>query len=176
MTLKEHHSARMKKARTTARRVRRLAGQIGLCPNACRRTLVQASALYGAELWSDDQEGAGVKNQRDELQRLENQLGMAVTGSFRTTNLGVVMAESGLRPAECLLSNRSQHHVLRLMSLPKGARPSPSRAATRPWDSVWSTLASTPVGWRRYIYRRTGQRSSRRASPSPTQGGRSRRR
>ena len=81
---------------------------------------VQASALYGAELWWDDREGAGVKNRRDELQRLENQLGRAVTGNFRTTNLGVVMAESGLRPAESLLNNRSRRHVLRLMSLPKG--------------------------------------------------------
>ena len=42
-------------------------------------------------------------------------------GNFRTTDLGVVMAESGLvRPAECLLNNRSRRHVLRLMSLPKG--------------------------------------------------------
>jgi len=30
------------------------------------------------------------------------------------------MAESGLRPAECLLNNRSRRHVLRLMSLPRG--------------------------------------------------------
>jgi len=62
----------------------------------------------------------GVRNRRDELQRLENQLGRAVTGNFRTANLGVVMAESGLRPAESLLNNRSRRHVLRLMSLPKG--------------------------------------------------------
>jgi len=41
-------------------------------------------------------------------------------GNFRTTNLGVVMAKSGLRPAESLLNNRSRRHVLRLMSLPKG--------------------------------------------------------
>ena len=62
----------------------------------------------------------GEKNRRDELQRLENQLGRAVAGIFRTSNLGVVMAESGLRPAESLLNNRSRRHVLRLMSLPKG--------------------------------------------------------
>jgi len=30
------------------------------------------------------------------------------------------MAESGLRPAESLLNNRSRRHVLRLMSLPRG--------------------------------------------------------
>jgi len=81
---------------------------------------VQASALYGAELWWDDREGARVKNRCDEVQRLESQLGMAVTGNFRTTNLGVLMAVSGLRPAESLLNNRSRRHVLRLMSLPKG--------------------------------------------------------
>jgi len=123
MTLKEHHSARMKKARRAMGCIRRLTGQMGLCPAACKKVLVacmQASALYGAELWWDDRKGAGVKNRRDELQRLEDQMGRAVTGNFRTTNLGVVMAESGLRPAESLLNNRSRRHVLRLMSLPRG--------------------------------------------------------
>jgi len=43
-------------------------------------------------------------------------------GNFRTTNLGVVIAESGLRPAESLLNNRSRRHALRLMSLPKGVQ------------------------------------------------------
>ena len=61
-----------------------------------------------------------VKNRCDELQKLENQLGRAITGNFRSTNLGVVMAESGLRLAVSLLNNRSRRHVLRLMSLPKG--------------------------------------------------------
>jgi len=37
-------------------------------------------------------------------------------GNLRTTNMGVVMAESGLLPAESLLNNRSRRHVLRLMS------------------------------------------------------------
>jgi len=123
MTLKENHSARMKSARKAVGRIRRLTGQAGLCPGACRKALVacvQATALYGAELWWDDREGAGVKNRRDEVQKLENQLGRAVTGNFRTTNLGVVMAESGLRPAECLLNDRSRRHALRLRSLPKG--------------------------------------------------------
>ena len=66
---------------------------------------MQATALYGAELWWDDRKGTAVKNRCDELQKLENQMGRAVTGNFRTTNLGVVIAESGLRPAECLLNN-----------------------------------------------------------------------
>ena len=134
MTLKEHHSARMKSARKAMGRLRRLTGQMGLCPDACRKALVacgQATALYGAELWWDGRKGAGVKNRCDELQKLENQLGWAVTGNFRTTNLGVVMAASGLRPAECLLNNRSRRHALRLMSLPKG-----NQARSLPGDNT----------------------------------------
>jgi len=80
-----------------------------MCPDGYRR------ALYGAELWWDDRKGSGVKNRCDEFQNLENQLGRAIAGNFRATNLGVVMAESGLRPAESLLNNRSRRHVLRLM-------------------------------------------------------------
>jgi len=65
MTVKEHHSARMKKARRVMQCIRRLTGQMALCPDACKRALVacvQASALYRAELWCDDRQGAGVKN------------------------------------------------------------------------------------------------------------------
>ena len=72
MTLKEHHSTRAKNARTTMHCIR-LTGQLGVCPDACRRTLmacVQALALYGVELWWDDREGSGVGNRRDELQKL----------------------------------------------------------------------------------------------------------
>ena len=92
-----------------------------------------------------------------ELQKLENQLGRAVTGNFRSTNLGVVMAESGLRPAESLLNNRSRRHVLRLMSLPKGNQ---AKSLPQLWGNGWSTSASTPDGWKRYSCRRTGQRNS----------------
>ena len=48
MTLKEHHSARMKSAQKAMGRIRRLTGQAGLCPGACRKALVacvQATAL-----------------------------------------------------------------------------------------------------------------------------------
>ena len=65
MTLKEHHSARMKKARKVMHCIRRLTGQLGISPEACRRAsmaCVQASALYEADLWWDDQKGSGAKN------------------------------------------------------------------------------------------------------------------
>jgi len=68
----------MKKARKTIHCTRRLSGQLGMCPDACRKALVacvQASALYGG--W-DDRKRSGVKNRCDELQKLENQLGRAI--------------------------------------------------------------------------------------------------
>ena len=61
MTLKEHHSARVVKARKAMHCIRRLTGRLGMCPDACRRALVacvQASAPYGAELWWDDWKGS----------------------------------------------------------------------------------------------------------------------
>ena len=61
----------------------------------------------------------GVKNRRDELQKLQSELGKAITEDFWTTNLSVVMVEPGLRLAESLLNNRSPRRVLRLMSLPR---------------------------------------------------------
>jgi len=52
MALKKHHSARMKNARKVMYCIRCLLGQLGMCPDACRRTLVacvQVPALYGRE-------------------------------------------------------------------------------------------------------------------------------
>jgi len=87
----KHHFARKKKARNAMHCIRRLAGRLGMCPDAGRRALEQ----YGAELWWDDRKGSPVKNRCDEFQKLENQLGRTITGNFRTTNLAVVMAELG---------------------------------------------------------------------------------
>jgi len=119
---------------------------------------VQAPALYGAELWW---EGSKVKNRCDELQKLRKQLGRAITGNFRTTNLGVVMAEPGLCPAESLRNNRNRRYKLRLVSLPKG-----DQAKTLPGCDTAMGQQITPDGWKRYTCRRTGQRNSAPASIS----------
>ena len=77
MTLKEHHSTRMKNSRKAMHCIRRLTGRLGMYPDACRRALVacvHAPALYGVERWRDDRKGSGVKNRGDDLQKLENQL------------------------------------------------------------------------------------------------------
>jgi len=47
MTLKEHHSARMKKVRRAMQCIRRLSGQMVLCPGACERALVACVQASG---------------------------------------------------------------------------------------------------------------------------------
>ena len=56
----------------------------------------------------------------DELQLLVNQEARATTGCFRTTNLGVLSMESGLRSAAAQLESRQRRFGLRLLSLPQG--------------------------------------------------------
>jgi len=101
-------------------------------------------------LW-DDRKGARVKNRCDELQKLENQMGRAITGDFRTTNLGVVMAESELRPAENVLNNKSRRHVLRLLSLPKGNQAKSLPGGNTPMGQRMVNF-SQYSGWMEEIY------------------------
>jgi len=73
LTLKEHHRTRMRKARQAEGRLRRLTGQFGLTPEHCRRiqvACVQATALFGSELWWTN--GRGVKGQANDTQLMVN--------------------------------------------------------------------------------------------------------
>jgi len=56
-----------------------------------------------------------------ELQKLVNHEARAVTGCFRTTNLGALAMESGVRPATAQLNNRQRRFATRLLSLPVGS-------------------------------------------------------
>jgi len=81
MTLKTHHAERMKRARNSMHRIRRLAEQMGMCPEACKRAFVvcvQAPALYGVELWWDD--GKARKSRTG--QKLQNEGGRTTTGEL----------------------------------------------------------------------------------------------
>jgi len=57
----------------------------------------------------------------EELQKLVNQEVRLVTGCFRTTNLGALAMQSGLRPAGAQLDNRQRRFSVRLLSLPQGS-------------------------------------------------------
>ena len=123
LTLKEHHAVRMKKGRQAMARLHRLTGQMGLSPTNCRKVMtacVQSVAMYGAELWWKGDLAEGTIGRAKELQILVNQEARATTGCFRTTNLGALSMESGLRSAPAQLENRQPRFGLRLLSLPEG--------------------------------------------------------
>jgi ribonuclease HI len=125
LTLREHHATRLKSGRNAMNRLRRLTGQMGLSPVNCRRIMtacVQSVAMFGAELWWKGGNVRGTTGRAEELQLLVNQQARAITGAFRTTNLGALSMESGLRPAANQLENRQRRFALRLLSLPQGEK------------------------------------------------------
>jgi len=81
---------------------------------------VQSVAMFGPELWWKGDHVRGTMGQADELQLLVNQEARATTGCFRTTNLGALSMESGLRAAATQLENRQRRFGLWLLSLPQG--------------------------------------------------------
>jgi len=98
----------MRKARQAEGRLRRLTGQFGLTPEHCRRiqvACVQASALFGSELWWTN--GRGVKGQANDIQLMVNRQARSTTGCYKSTNTGALVAEAGLRPATSLLTTDS---------------------------------------------------------------------
>jgi len=103
--------------------LRRLTEQMGLSPANCRKVMtacVQSVAMFGSELWWKGDHVPGTIGRADELQLLVNQEARATTGCFRTTNLGALSMESGLRAATAQLENRQQRLGLRLLNLPQG--------------------------------------------------------
>jgi len=123
LSLKEHHATRMKEDRKATTRLRRLTGQMGLTPANCRKVMtacVQSATMFGAELWWKGDYATGTQGRAEEIQRLINQEARATTGCFRTTNLGALSMESGLKTATAQLENRQWRFGLRLLSLPLG--------------------------------------------------------
>ena len=123
LTLREHHAARLKQGHKAMTRLRRPIGRMGLSPANCRKVMtacVQSVAMFGSELWWKGDQVRGTMGQVDELQLLANQKARTTTGCFRTTNLGALSMESGLRAATTQLENRQRWSGLRLLSLPQG--------------------------------------------------------
>jgi len=56
----------------------------------------------------------------EKVQKMVSQQARAVTGCFRTTNLGALIAEASLRPAAAQLENRQRRFATRLLTLPEG--------------------------------------------------------
>jgi len=108
LTLKEHHATRLKSGRNAMNRLKRLTGQMGLSPANCRSVMsacVQSVAMFGVEFWWKGGNVCGTTGCAEELQLLVNREVRATMGAFRTTNLGPLLMESGLRPATNQLEN-----------------------------------------------------------------------
>jgi hypothetical protein len=94
----------MTKAKKAQHRVRTITGRYGLNPANTRKVqaaAVQSVALYGAELWSDNQVG-----RVQHLQKLVNESARHATGMFRTTPIVPLVKEAVFRPTKLLLNNR----------------------------------------------------------------------
>jgi hypothetical protein len=81
---------------------------------------VQSVVMFGSELWWKGDQTQSTKGWASDLQLLVNREARAVTGCFRTTNLGALAMESGIRPATAQLENRQRRFGLRLLSLSQG--------------------------------------------------------
>jgi len=117
LTFKAHFQKRIQKAKMAEARVRALCCREGLSSGLILRiqvAAVQATALFGAELWWH-----GQKNNARELQQLINQQARAVTGAFRSTPIGPLLRDAGLEPAEIILQTRQQGYAARLLKVPK---------------------------------------------------------
>jgi len=124
LTLKAHQETMRKKGRNALMRLRRLTGQMGFTSGNCRKVMsacVQAVAMYGTEPWWKGTGNHGTRGGADDLQKLVHQEARAVTGCFRTANLGALMSEAELRPAPVQVENRQRRYGLRLLGLPQGS-------------------------------------------------------
>jgi hypothetical protein len=134
LTLKEHHNTMMSKAYRAEARVRSLQGKFSLSPENVRKiqvAAVQAVALYGAELWWDETKNIG---RTTDLQKLVKRQPRSITGMLRTTPIGPLVKEAGLRSADSLLANRRRRYATRAFELPEG---NPiSDGARNPLDDV----------------------------------------
>jgi len=99
----------------------------------------QSVAMFGAEVWWKGDQIRGTIGQANGLQLLVNREARAITGYFRTTNLGALM-ESGLRPATTQLENRQRSFGLRLLSMPQGSRLRKSWVLHRVLANDWCVL------------------------------------
>src|SRR4051812_8736857 len=76
-----------------------------LTPANCwklQSAVVMVSTLYGSELWWNGQAEVAKRIQID----IVNKCARDITGAFKTTNIGKLMAEAGTRPAVSYLNNR----------------------------------------------------------------------
>lgn len=117
LSFREHKNVYLQKAKRAEARLRSLVGKQGLAPGLVRKVqiaVVQAVAIYGAELWWKDQ-----KSWSSDIQLLINRQARSITGMMKKAPIGVTVREAGLQPAVVLLNNRQRRYTQRLLQLPE---------------------------------------------------------
>ena len=87
-----------------------------MVPGLVRRiqlSVVQSTALYGAELW-----WRGQKNHKRTIQQMINRQARSITRMYFSTPIQPPLCEAGLIPASILLAYRQRLYTHRLLSLP----------------------------------------------------------
>jgi hypothetical protein len=113
LTLKEHNTRCMERARAAEARLPTLRKMYRVVPESVRAVEVacfQAVALYGSELRWDPNE----TSRRDDLQILPNRQATSILDALHTTPQGALMRDSWLTPAPLILESRQQRFPVRL--------------------------------------------------------------
>ena len=111
-----HINERVRRARTAEIQIRGLTKIYDLVPGLVRRiqpSVVQSTALYGAEVW-----WRGQKNHERTIQQIINRQARSITGMYPSTPIHPLLCEAGLVLASTLLNYRQRQYALRLLSLP----------------------------------------------------------
>ena len=111
-----HINERVKRARTAEILIKGLTKTHGLVPGLVRRiqlSVVQSTALYGAELW-----WKGQKNHEQTIQQMLSRQARSITGMYLSTPIHPLLCEAGLTPASIILDTRQRLYGYRLLSLP----------------------------------------------------------
>jgi hypothetical protein len=93
----------MAKARQREAKIKRLHSKYGMTPKNVRTIItatIQISALFGADIWWQNQ-----KQRAKQIQRMINCEARAITGCMKTTPIGPLMAKASLTPAKALLDH-----------------------------------------------------------------------
>jgi hypothetical protein len=118
LNFKEHHNKRMSKAYQTENQIKQLHNKFGMTTENVRKRMivtVQASALFGSEIW-----WRGQKNGEEDIQKMLNRTARAITGCMKSTPIAPLIAEAGVLPAETILNDRQRKYTNRLLALPEG--------------------------------------------------------
>ena len=117
LTLAENRRIRIGKGRQAEARLRRIISTYGVPPAAARS--LQMAVIQGTMLYASELTWEGSKRVEGEYQAAINRMGRATLGAFRSTPLGIVVAESGLTPARPLLNYRQARFAQRLHARPR---------------------------------------------------------